>query len=643
MTSQNGDFEHARRVQDELRRSNDRLRDFAEAAADWFFEMDKDLRFTYVSERHQDVVGVPPEAVIGKTRWDAHQDRRLPEEEEQWREHIATMRAHKSWTDFTYTLIRDDAQRRVISNSAKAIFDSNGDFSGYRGVGRDVTAKSDAEAALSSVQRIVPDAVITIDELGCIASFNPAAEKVFGYTASEAIGHNVKMLMPQPYRQEHDGYLSHYKATGHKKIIGIGREVQAQKKDGTVFPIRLAVDEMAVAGQRMYTGVVHDLTESHRREALLRQSQKMEAIGQLTGGIAHDFNNLLTVILGNLEMLSTKQTDGARAAKLLEAASSAAERGAQLTTQLLSFARQQPLSPEVINVNDLVDDMSDMLKRTLGETIEFHAVLDEDVDSTFIDPVQLHNALLNLTINARDAMPRGGRLTIETSNVDLDADEARLRADADPGHYVRMSVTDTGVGMPPEVQARVLEPFFTTKEQGKGTGLGLSMVHGFAKQSGGHVEIYSEIGYGTSISLYLPDANDDAAPRATSRAQAPVRKEGPSETVLVVEDDPNVREITVARLDHLGYLIVEAETGQQALDILAKGTTVDVLLTDMVMPGGMTGAELADRVRATYPKARVILTSGYARDGSIPESGTPWLRKPYSLADLEKTLHDLLD
>jgi PAS domain S-box-containing protein len=758
MTARTNDFEGSQTLNDE------RLRDFAEAASDWFFEMDAELCFTYVSARHQKVIGVAPEQVIGKTRWDAHKDRRLPEEEEHWREHIATMKAHRSWKDFTYTLIRDDGERRVISNSAKAVFDKNGVFAGYRGVGRDVTAKTTSDTQLQSILNLVPDAIITIDDRGGIASFSPASEKLFGYSAAEVVGRNVKMLMPSPYHEEHDGYLAHYRTTGEKKIIGIGREVEARRKDGSVFPMNLAVNEMIVEGRRMFTGVVHDISElkqaqsisarlghvldqslneiymfdaetlhfiqvnhgarrnmgyssaemrkltpadikpdytdeqfeavikplrdgaeellvfetrhrrkdgstypvevhlqlmatetppvfaaviqdiseAQRREAILRQSQKMEAIGQLTGGIAHDFNNLLTIILGNHELLEGRLADDPRQRKLLNAATGAAQRGAQLTNQLLSFARQQALAPEVMDINALVEDMMEMMHRTLGEAIELEAVLGSDLRKTLADPAQVHNALLNLTINARDAMPNGGKLIIETSNADLDAEAAKMRPDAVPGRYVRLSVQDTGTGMPPEVQERVFDPFFTTKEQGKGTGLGLSMVHGFAKQSGGHIDLYSELGYGTAISLYLPDANDDNGTKGESAA--PSLSNGvANETVLVVEDDANVREITVTRLEHLGYKVIEAETGQKALDLLAAGAAVDVMLTDMVMPGGMTGAELSRIVRANYPDIKIVITSGYAEESTRPSDGTPWLRKPYALLELATTLREVLD
>ena len=269
-------------------------------------------------------------------------------------------------------------------------------------------------------------------------------------------------------------------------------------------------------------------------------------------------------------------------------------------------------------------------------------VLAEDLGKTLVDPGQLHNALLNLTINARDAMPDGGKLIIETSNVDLDADAAGLHVDAMPGQYVRLSVRDTGTGMSPELQGRVIEPFFTTKQRGKGTGLGLSMVHGFAKQSGGHIEIYSELGHGTAISLYLPDANDVAESSSNNDVASSIT-EAHNETVMVVEDDPNVRAITVARLEDLGYQIAEAETGQRALDILAQGQPTDVLLTDIVMPGGMTGADLVQQILQKYPNMKVVFTSGYAEGGQMQIKGVPWLRKPYKIGELARTLRQLLD
>ena len=313
----------------------------------------------------------------------------------------------------------------------------------------------------------------------------------------------------------------------------------------------------------VFVAIIQDITESEKREDQLRQSQKMEAIGQLTGGIAHDFNNLLTVIQGNNELLADMIGENELMRELLDDATSAAEHGARLTSQLLAFARQQPLDPHVINLNDTIDEMSDMLRRSLGEAIELQTRLDPKLSDTIADPVQVHNALLNLTINARDAMPEGGKLVIETSEVDLDADAAEARIDAEPGHYIRVSVRDTGAGMSQEVRAKVLEPFFTTKEVGRGTGLGLSMVHGFAKQSGGFLEVYSEVGFGTAISFYLPlSVESDIAALDLANPKTP--KTSKNETILVVEDDPRVRKITVKRLEHLGYQAIEAESGQEA-------------------------------------------------------------------------------
>ena len=367
----------------------------------------------------------------------------------------------------------------------------------------------------------------------------------------------------------------------------------------------------------------------------------MEAIGQLTGGIAHDFNNLLTVVIGNHELLADHLGNDELSNALLDDATTAAESGAKLTGQLLAFARQQTLDPKSIDLNGLVQETSEMLTRTLGEAIMLETSLASDLGKAFADPAQLHNALLNLAINARDAMPDGGKLTIETGRVVFDADMASQRNEVDPGNYVRLSVIDNGVGMSPEVRDRVAEPFFTTKEQGKGTGLGLSMVHGFAKQSGGHMEVYSEEGYGTTVSLYLPDAGETAEEGEPDDKSATSSK-GSGETVLVVEDDPRVRKITVKRLEHLGYSVIEAETGPQALQILANSADVDVVFTDMVMPGGMTGGELLEEVRKRYRDIKRLITSGYA-DGVIPNDGTKWLRKPYSLKEMARTFREVLD
>ena len=379
-------------------------------------------------------------------------------------------------------------------------------------------ALREREARLSSVISTAPDAIITIDERGIVQSFSNSAETLFGYAAGEVIGRNVKMLMPQPHQGKHDGYLARYRRTGEKRIIGIGRQVEAQRKDGTIFPMELSVGEVLLGATRIYTGFIRDITARAKMEQELRQAQKMEAIGQLTGGLAHDFNNLLTVIIGNLEMLEARLTSADHLSLLTEA-QEAADLGAKLAGRLLAFGRRQPLNPKPINLSELAAGMADLLNRSLGELVRLETRLSPDLRTTMADPGQVENALLNLAINARDAMPDGGRLLIETSEAEIDEDALAVHVEVEPGPYVMLSVTDTGVGMTPEVRERAFEPFFTTKGPGGGSGLGLSMVYGFVKQSGGHVQIYSELGHGTTVRIYLPIRDDDG--RAAAQALAP--------------------------------------------------------------------------------------------------------------------------
>jgi PAS domain S-box-containing protein len=418
------------------------------------------------------------------------------------------------------------------------------------------------EARLRSVLETAPDAIITIDEQGIVQSFSHAAERLFGYVAGEVIGHNVKMLMPSPHAESHDGYLERYLRTGEKRIIGIGRTVQATRKDGTIFPIELAVGEVVLQDARVFTGFIRDISARERMEEELRQAQKMEAVGQLTGGVAHDFNNLLTVISGNLELLERRVSDDDDR-EILKEAQEATELGAQLASRLLAFGRRQPLNPKPVDPNALIKGMVDLLRRSLGETVRIEPMLGPAVPVVMADPGQVENALLNLAINARDAMPDGGRLTIETALTVVEHDPSEL----EPGNYVRLTVADTGVGMTPEVRQRVFEPFFTTKGPGAGSGLGLSMVYGFVKQSGGHIELQSEPGKGTSIAIYLPVRAEDlqaaAVPGAVDREAAEA-----GEVVLVVEDDPRVRRVALRRLKSLGYQVLEADGAAAALEIL---------------------------------------------------------------------------
>jgi PAS domain S-box-containing protein len=506
-------------------------------------------------------------------------------------------------------------------------------------------------AKLKGILESAVAAIITTNDRGLIESVNPATERLFGYSAAELLGHNVKMLMPEPYASEHDGYIASYVETGIKRIIGIGREVSGRRKDGTTFPVHLSVSEFEADGQRSFTGMIHDISDrKHVEEALreserrLAQSQRMEAVGQLTGGIAHDFNNLLLVITGNLELLEA-QLSQEESRALLKEAQDAAALGSKLTDQLLTFSRRRHMDAQVIQLNELVVSITDMLRRTLGEHITLSTSLARDIWPTRADPGQFQSAIINMAVNARDAMPQGGKLVVETRNIVLEADQSDVQSELEPGEYVQLSISDTGAGMTPEIRDRVFEPFFTTKEKGRGTGLGLAMVYGFVKQSGGHVTIYSEVGHGTTINLYLPRA--DRAPitmtaeRATDNPALPKR-----ETILVVEDDERVRQLTIKRLKLIGYRVLEASDGPRALEILRRGEPVHLVFTDLVMPGGLSGREVAIRAREIVPGIRVLLTSGYAeelvRGDELQREKLKVLRKPYQQSELVAALREVL-
>ncbi len=530
-----------------------------------------------------------------------------------------------------------------LTDGDLAVIQTNSDVSALRRAQEAVNAR---EAHLSSILDTVPDAMVVIDDSGMVLSFSKAAEKLFGMSSEQICGRNVSNLMPNPYRDSHDGYIDHYLKTGEKRIIGYGRVVTGKRADGSHFPMELHVGEATANGERIFTGFVRDLTSKVRIEEDLRQSQKMEAVGQLTGGIAHDFNNLLTVISGNLEMIEDKLPQGQLRGLLKEAQDAAAD-GAKLTGQLLAFGRRQPLSPKPADLGQLVSGFSDLLRRTLGENIKLSTVIAGAGLNVLVDSSQLQNAILNIALNARDAMPRGGSLTTEISRVHLDADYAKMYPEVRSGNFVLISMTDTGAGMSEEVQKRAIEPFFTTKDVGAGTGLGLSMVYGFVKQSGGHLQLYSETGRGSTIRIYLP-AIGSSGSQEVQQGPEPVESPLPQgdELVLVVEDDPRVRRVAVARLSSMGYSVLEADSGRRAMEVLRADDKIALLFTDIVMPGGMTGDELAREARNLRPDMSVLFTSGYSEPGLTETDGiigSQWLRKPYTARELASKVRELLD
>ncbi len=391
---------------------------------------------------------------------------------------------------------------------------------------------------------------------------------------------------------------------------------------------------------------VSDMTKRMQAEAVLREAQKMQAIGQLTGGIAHDFNNLLTVILGNLETVQRKLPDDHALQARIGRAVWASQRGASLTAQLLAFARRQPLAPAPVDLSRTVPELVPLLARTLGERIEVRFVGSAGLWAAMADAAQLENALLNLALNARDAMPEGGRLTLELANKVLDPAYARAHAEVTAGDYVMLAVSDTGHGMTAEVAARVFEPFFTTKPDGQGTGLGLAMVFGFIKQSKGHVKIYSEPGHGTSVKLYLPRAIGGAAAPA-GRSSAPIELARAEATLLVVEDEPAVREITVAILRDYGYQVFEAADGQEAMAVFdAHASEIDMLLSDVVLPGRLRGREIAERITALRPEVKILFMSGYTENSIVHhgrlDDGVQLISKPFQREQLAAKVAELL-
>ena len=500
------------------------------------------------------------------------------------------------------------------------------------------------------VDSVVDYAIFMLDVDGYVSSWNAGAQRIKGYSADEIIGQHFSRFYTPEERENGvpQSVLQTAARTG--KFEGEGWRV---RKDGSRFWANVLLD--AIIGPEGdvigFAKVTRDLTEKRNIEAQLRQSQKMEAIGQLTGGIAHDFNNLLQVVIGSLEGLQRRagqllQTpQGADLQRFIDNALRGADRAANLTRRLLAFSRRQALDAKPTNVGKLVAGMSDLLRRTLGEAIAIETVNAGELWSVLVDANQLESALLNLAVNARDAMPAGGKLTIETANCQLDEAYTARYEGLEPGPYVMIAVSDSGMGMTREVIERAFEPFFTTKEVGHGTGLGLSQVYGFVKQSGGHVRAYSEVGEGTTIKLYLPRlASDAATEERTEHKSVPAR--GVGETILVVEDDDNVRTATSDMLRELGYRVIAAADGASALHLVDARPEIRLLFTDVGLPGGMNGRQLADAARARRPELPVLFTTGYARNAIVHhgrlDPGIHLLSKPFTYAELADKLNRML-
>jgi len=509
-----------------------------------------------------------------------------------------------------------------------------------------------SEARKAAILESALDAIITVQPDGAILEFNPAAERLFGHPRDRAIGQKMtELLVPEESRAAYGKSLPvSHRADG--SPVGNRVELSLRRADGGLVPVELVMTRIRAEGAPLFTCYIRDLTERvqaeealRRTEEQFRQAQKMEAIGRLAGGVAHDFNNLLTVINGYAQSLMGKlpQKDPSRGP--VELIFKAGSRAATLTRQLLAFSRKQVLEPKIFNLNNAVAEISKMLQRMIGEDIALEVVPGKNLRLIKADPGRIEQVLMNLAVNARDAMPKGGKLTIETRNVTLDEAYARTRPEVKPGEYVLLAVSDTGCGMDEATRSRIFEPFFTTKEVGKGTGLGLATAYGIVKQSDGHIDVYSEPGRGSTFKVYLPATADRETPAAAPppRPAAPARGKG---TVLLVEDEDMVRTLSSQILREQGYTVLEARHGKEALALSEKDLdAVQMMVTDVVMPE-MDGRDLARRLLTRKPGMRVLYVSGYTetavvRNGLL-DADTVFLEKPFSPESLARKVHEVL-
>lgn len=501
-------------------------------------------------------------------------------------------------------------------------------------------------AALLSIIHSAMDAIITVNESQRVVIFNRAAARIFGVTVEDAIGSPLERFIPERARGAHAEHVREFGMTGaSERSMGRLGMLYALRSDGKEFPIEASISHADFGGQKYYTVILRDITEKRKLEGQLLQAQKMESIGRLAGGVAHDFNNLLMAMFNYIQLASRKLDADHPARAHLAHVQETAERAAALTRQLLAFARKQTIHPRVLCPRETVASMEPMLRRMVGEDLKLRTVLAPDTGNVLADVSQLEQILMNLAVNARDAMPSGGTLTIETSNVELDDVYCRTRVGATPGEHVMIAVTDSGAGMTPEVLGRLFEPFFTTKPPGKGTGLGLATCHGIVNQHGGHIAVYSEVGHGTAVKVFLPRVNEKTSRKAPVAANSPAR--GGNETILLAEDSELIRDLASEALREAGYTVLVAEDGRKALAISQKHTgPIHLLVTDVVMPE-MNGVQLAEQMAGTRPETPVIFMSGYTEETVVHHGvalgESPFIAKPFMTDALVRRVREVLD
>jgi PAS domain S-box-containing protein len=540
---------------------------------------------------------------------------------------------------------RSDGREVDVSLSISPIRSADGKIIGASKTARDISESKQTQKALNQqieerrrIFETSQDLILVTDTAGNLVQVSPSSMTILGYQPEEMIGHSAVEFI---YPDDLDSTRAEMRAA-RRGLQMRNFETRYVHKDGQAVTLTWMGTWSEPVRRHFFIG--RDLTEKRIAEAQIRQAQKMEAIGQLTGGIAHDFNNILTVVTGTVGILAEAVVDQPQLVAITKMIDEAADRGADLTRHLLAFARKQPLQPREVDVNSLVLETVKLLRPTLGEQIQIAPLLSKDAWTALVDPSQLSTAILNLALNARDAMPAGGKLVFESNNVYLDEGYASMHNEVVAGNYVMIAVGDTGSGIPAKDLERVFDPFFTTKEIGKGTGLGLSMVFGFVKQSNGHIKIYSEEGHGTTVKVYLPRATglDQTAEEVMESSQII----GGHEVVLVVEDDALVRRYVVTQIESLGYLTLQASNAAEALDIIGSATAIDLLFTDVIMPGHMNGRQLADEASRQRPSLKTLYTSGYTENAIVHhgrlDTGALLLTKPYRKADLARMIRKAL-
>jgi PAS domain S-box-containing protein len=629
------DLTASRKTERALHQQIEERRRIFETSQDLILVTDTKGDLVQVSPSSETILGYPPEEMIGRNASEfLHPD----DLEKSRKAMLAARRGHRMNNADSRYIHKDG---RIVTLSWMGRWSEPVQRHFY--IGRDMTESRLAQETLRESEQLARgiidtalDAFTQIDENGTITDWNSQAEKIFGWSRNEAVGQKLTdMIIPEDQHDAHRAGMERFLRTGEGPILGRRIEVEARRRDGKEFRAELSVTALRKRGGVVFNGFIRDLTDKIAAEDRIRQAEKMEAVGQLTGGIAHDFNNILTVITGTIEILADAVAREPQLAAITRMIDEAASRGADLTQHLLAFARKQPLQPRETDINALIVDTAKLLRPTLGAQIEIETVFEDEGCFATVDPNQLATALLNLALNARDAMPNGGKLILETGSAYLDDNYASQHGDVQPGRYALIAVSDTGTGIPAAILDKVFDPFFTSKGPGKGTGLGLSMVYGFVKQSSGHIKIYSEEGHGTTIKMYLPPCTGATLVSEVAFASD---IEGGHETILVVEDDRLVRDYVLTQLHSLGYATLDAANGAEALGIVNAGKAFDLLFTDVIMPGNMNGRQLADEIQKHRPDLKVLFTSGYTENAIIHhgrlDSGILLLAKPYRKSDM---------